>query len=268
MTYQKCELPNGMIIYHLNRHETKFIYKEIFEEKIYMKHGISIDKRGVVLDVGANIGLFTLFVKRLFPDSKIYAFEPAPGLFKILQLNVSQYGRSVVIFQLGLSDKKEKAIFTYYPNYSILSGFRSDSHLDEQVLRSGVYNQLHQSGFGDKGRLEEAVNLLIKDKLSNKKEFECQLTTISNFIKEYGISRIDLLKVDAEKMEGNILKGINGKDWLKIKQIVMEVHDASRNSERMIAGLLKAKGFEVIVEEEQKFKGSGVSNIFAFRTKS
>ena len=51
---------------------------------------------------------------------------------------------------------------------------------------------------------------------------------LSDIIRENQIHRIDLLKIDAEKAEMDIIKGIEAHDWPKIKQIVLEIHDPTR----------------------------------------
>ncbi|MCQ9207391.1 MAG: FkbM family methyltransferase [Omnitrophica bacterium] len=264
---EEYTLPNGMRVYHINEYETKFIYKEIFKERTYVKNGISLDKGVVVFDVGANIGLFTLFIKNEVPHSTVYAFEPATDICEILQLNVAQYEESVIVSRAGLSDKKEEAIFTYYPNYSILSGFHGHSSKDRQILRAGIENQLDKGRFHDHGFVKDYVDSLIENKLGNKKEYKCNLTTISAVIDEYKIPQIDLLKIDAEKSEEKVLKGISGKDWIKIKQIIIEVHDPTWTLTERIKTLLEVKGFKLTLEEEQQFKGSGIVNIFAIRAK-
>jgi len=69
-------LPNGMAIVNHNTAETNYVYQEIFEDLNYLKHGIKLNKGACIFDVGANIGLFTLFVSRHCEDARIYAFEP------------------------------------------------------------------------------------------------------------------------------------------------------------------------------------------------
>ena len=54
-------LPNGLTISHHNRNETEYLYHEIFEKQCYTQHGVTLKEDACVLDVGANIGLFTLF---------------------------------------------------------------------------------------------------------------------------------------------------------------------------------------------------------------
>ena len=44
----------------VNRSETDFLYREIFVDNAYFRHGIALPEDAVVVDVGANIGMFTL----------------------------------------------------------------------------------------------------------------------------------------------------------------------------------------------------------------
>ena len=89
-------LPNRLVIAHLNAYETDYLYKEIFIDQTYLKHGITINENATVIDVGANIGMFTLFVLQQAPDARIYAFEPSPPAFEALSTNASLYGKNVI----------------------------------------------------------------------------------------------------------------------------------------------------------------------------
>ncbi|MFY9575006.1 MAG: amino acid adenylation domain-containing protein, partial [Blastocatellia bacterium] len=44
------ELPNGMVVLHKNRGETDYLYKEIFEGQIYLRHGISLKDGDCIFD--------------------------------------------------------------------------------------------------------------------------------------------------------------------------------------------------------------------------
>ena len=68
------ELPNGLLIAHRNRSETDFLYRELFEEESYFKHGIKLPAAPIVFDVGANIGLFGLAVAMARPAARLFAF--------------------------------------------------------------------------------------------------------------------------------------------------------------------------------------------------
>jgi amino acid adenylation domain-containing protein len=77
-------LPNHLAIAHLNKNETDFLYKEIFEVRAYLKHGITIQDGDCIFDVGTNIGLFSLFAHLNGNHVKVYGFEPNPFVFEKL----------------------------------------------------------------------------------------------------------------------------------------------------------------------------------------
>jgi len=252
-------LPNGRCVFHHNKHETNLIYKELFEERIYLKHGIVLNPGACVFDVGANIGLFTLFVKQECHDAIILAFEPTPELFEILCRNVSPYGGSVISYQAGLSDREGVATFTYYPHYSIMSGFHADPLSDGVMLSSGIRNQLPKAAKVPESYISAAAN----QKLRRKQVMECKLETISGILASSAIERVDLLKIDAERSELAILRGIAEADWSKIQQIVIEVHDAE--SLESVGSMFQQHGLSMEVEQEGQFANSGVFNCFGIR---
>ncbi|RWA06966.1 hypothetical protein EKO27_g8138, partial [Xylaria grammica] len=80
--------------YATSEEEAKFIYKEIFEDGCYDVAGLP--EAPFVVDAGANIGMFSLFVKQKFPAAKVLAFEPAPETYSILRRNLELHGLSDV----------------------------------------------------------------------------------------------------------------------------------------------------------------------------
>ena len=76
---------------------------EIFSDKDY-----ELAKRGkdlVVLDVGANVGMFSLFIKDY--ARKIYAVEPSRRVFACLKENTKDWD-NIEIFNVGLMNRKGK----------------------------------------------------------------------------------------------------------------------------------------------------------------
>jgi hypothetical protein len=92
----------------------------------------------------------------------------------------------------------------------------------------------------------------------------CQLRSLSDVIREEGIDRIDLLKVDVEKSELDLLAGINSEDWPKIQQMVMEVHNVDQRLERIVS-LIEGHGFEVTVDQDDWFSETSNHNLYAVR---
>lgn len=248
-------LPNNLQVDHLNKNETDLIYKEIFEDRAYIKHGIIIEDGDCVFDVGANIGLFTLFVHDTCRNAKVFAFEPSPATFEVLTNNLTLYESNTKLYNCGLSNRTGTAEFTFYPEVSASSGMYADPVQDEKITRAFLSNQDERLiGYADE---------LLKDRF-NGWTFVSKIQTLSDCIKENGVERIDLLKIDVEKSEMDILEGIEEDDWGKIKQIVLEVHDYDGRLAKMTA-LLENKGYLVNAQQQEWFEGTGLHNIYARR---
>jgi FkbM family methyltransferase len=63
-----------------------YMYREIFEKQIYRFETDS--KIPFIIDAGANIGLSIIYLKELYPNSRIIAFEPDSSVFEVLKANV------------------------------------------------------------------------------------------------------------------------------------------------------------------------------------
>ncbi len=147
--HKRYILPNGQEIVHLNQYETDYLYKEIFEDESYLKHGIVLRDGATVVDIGANIGMFSLFVMSRSKNPKIYAFEPAPVAYELLKANCEVYGSNAQVFNLGVSDRQGKATFTFYENSSVFSSFHSDEAEDREAIQAVVRNMLNAESVAD-----------------------------------------------------------------------------------------------------------------------
>ena len=254
-------LPNNMAIVHQNKHETDFFYKQIFLDQTNFKHGIKLDDGAWVVDVGANIGFFTMFVQQLWKNVKVFAFEPIPAIFETLRINTALYGKNTTLFRCGLAEEEKEVAFTYYPNSTTQSGRYADEQEEREVLRSIIGNQQSENGFE---LSEQFYDRLVEERIHGEKVV-CPLKTLSQIIRENEIEQIDLLKIDAEKSELDVLRGIEDADWRKIKQIVIEAHDTDGHLKQLI-NLLEKHGFTVFAEEDSYIKGSGLYNVYAART--
>ncbi|WP_437926833.1 amino acid adenylation domain-containing protein [Sorangium sp. So ce291] len=257
----RYELPNGMTILHQNKGETDFLYGEIFEDEAYTKHGITLRDGCCVFDIGANIGMFALNVSRACRGAKIYAFEPIPPIFDVLRLNARIHGIDAELFACGLASVAQQAEFTYYPHNTAISGRFADAADDREVVKTYVLNQQASTGKGMPS--EEELHALLSERLATQR-FVCPLRRLSDVIREHGVERIDLLKIDAEKSELDIIGGIDPDDWRKIEQIVLEVHDIDGRLQQITA-LLRAHGYEVAVEQNRMLAHTGLYDVYARR---
>ena len=262
------QLPNGMNILQQNKGETDFLYREIFESQMYLKHGIVLVEDACVFDVGANIGLFALYIGERCPKGRVYAFEPLPPIFETLQANAAQCGAQIKVFPVGLSNEDMETELTYYRGNTIMSGLKAqaDTEEDVEIVRRFVQNQEQGAAEGDV-RLSQADDLL-RERMRGQ-IYSCRLRRLSEVMREEQVSHIDLLKVDVERAEWDVLQGINAEDWQKIDQVVLEVHDRVSGYQgsrlKQISEFLQQQGYEVTAEEDDEMKGAGLYNVYATR---
>jgi amino acid adenylation domain-containing protein/FkbM family methyltransferase len=251
--------PNGMTLFYLNRGESDFMYREIFQENSYFRHGITLKPGACVFDLGANIGVFSMFVNWICGDAEIYAFEPIPPVFEVLCLNMLLYGAGVKVFNHGISSEEGEVDLTYYPHATILSGEFADREQEAEAVRAFISSRAvgtEEEGIGD-----SQVSELLKNRLESS-HFKCRMKTLSRVMAENRIDRIDLLKIDVEKAELNVLRGINEADWSKISQIVIEVHDVDGRLEG-IKDLLLAHRYRVTVDQDRELENTNLYNLYA-----
>jgi FkbM family methyltransferase len=93
------------------------VFHQIFVQGEYsfLKSLNSKEQKTIIIDGGANIGLFTVFVKKYYPDAKIICIEPDIENFEILKQNVAPYS-DVYCENCGLWDKNIR--LKIYDKYS------------------------------------------------------------------------------------------------------------------------------------------------------
>ena len=85
-------LPNGLEVCYASKHDVSFLYREIFEEQLYLQHGIQLAQGDTVVDIGGNIGFFAIFAAQLVgPSGKVVTAEPIPTLYEKLLFNIRSH---------------------------------------------------------------------------------------------------------------------------------------------------------------------------------
>jgi FkbM family methyltransferase len=108
----KTKLQNGMVLWY--RSDDKFVGQRIalekyeeYESKLILRN---VNKNSVAVDVGANIGYYTLLLAKIC--KKVYAFEPDKNCFEILVKNIKENKlNNVVAMNKAVSDKEGKEYF-------------------------------------------------------------------------------------------------------------------------------------------------------------
>lgn len=253
----------------VNIAELRFLHDEIFVDEVYLRGGIALRSDAVVFDVGANIGMFSLFIGARCPSAQVYAFEPVPEVFAKLQQNIAARGLTVRSFNCGLSDHDQDVSFYYYPNDSIMSCRRDYINWENEVELIKLY-VANERQYGPPGRAEHLAQV---EALAAKDfefiECKCRLRKMSDVIDEAGVAAIDLIKIDAQRAEYDVLQGIETRHWPLIQQITMEVHDepGSPTEGRVdqVTALLEGQGFRVSVAVEEMLRGTGRYAVYAVR---
>ena len=253
-------LPDGSPVAHLNKNETDYIYNEIFVLQAYLRHGITVNDGDCIVDAGANIGLFTVFVNRLARNVRVFAFEPNPAAYACLEANAEAWGTAVKCLPVGLSRENKSAELTFFEGMSLLSGFYADAAKEREVVKAYVSNQQSASEYGE--QFSAQISQVIDDRFHARIE-SAQLRTLSSVIAEEGIDRIDLLKINVEKSELDVLLGICPEDWRKIRQLVIEVD--LRQNLQPITSLLETHGYEVLVEQDPLLRQTELCYVYAIR---
>jgi amino acid adenylation domain-containing protein/FkbM family methyltransferase len=261
---RRYQLPNGMSIVQQNKSETDYQYEEIFAQESYLRHGVRLAPEMCVFDVGANIGMFTMYVSQRCPEARIHAFEPIAEVRAALRLNAELYGRKAVkVYACGLSDREREESFTHYPRQTMMSG--ASAYADTEYEKEVVKLALQQGG---SELLASEAEALLQQRFEMRTE-RCRLRRLSDVMREEGVERIDLLKVDVQRSELDVLLGIEAADWCRIGQVVMEVHDrkgtASAGRVEQIRELLERQGFAVTVAQEEQLAETDRYNLYAAR---
>jgi len=98
MTYR---LRNGQLI--TLKDDGRFILNEIFLDRVYDVAGADISSCRSVLDVGANVGAFALYMASQAPSATIHCLEPETSNFEILQRNLTRAGVRATVHKLAMS---------------------------------------------------------------------------------------------------------------------------------------------------------------------
>jgi FkbM family methyltransferase len=183
------------------------VIEEIFKDRLYRRLDQIIPVlTNPIVDVGAHIGVFSLYAGALNPKVKIFALEPEPKNFELLKENNKlNRNKNIVAKQCAL-------------------------HWDEETTTSlylSPNNHNHSTVKKTKNQL--AVPAIELDK----------------FLTKNNIAEIGLIKLDVEGAEFNLLPAWTDKIWNKINYIALEYHETNHNKREELEDLIRSHGFSL-----------------------
>lgn len=232
--YRKViKLPQGMNYYLPSMRERKsavFLKREIFKKGRYDHPGFKIQETDTVVDIGANMGFFSIWAAQKAQKGKIFALEPVKESFDLMQLNIKKNGiRNIQPVQAAVGIEGKCLEIVKYP------GFNAINHLNGNTPT--IVTKL-------------LVGFLTSQGLRRRVIEKISTISLDHIIEENKIDRIDYLKLDCEGGEFNILRTLSDKGFAKICKIAMEFHEFKLGDRyQELVDILKSKGFEVEVEK-------------------
>lgn len=174
------------------------IWEEVFFHDCYRLGAVRPYRSNeVIIDVGASVGAFCLKAHQRNPAARILAFEVCPENIPVLEANAGGFAE---IRQAAVTYEKDVALLNaVFPDCCNTGG--SIVANDQQVLADA----------DDRYRVDRRPITTV---------------TLEEIIADYGIDRIDILKLDCEGSEFSILE--NTTSLSRIEMIVGEYHGVAR----------------------------------------
>jgi len=86
----------------------------------------------VIIDVGANVGFFSMLCRELYSKSKIYAFEPVSKTFSCLEKNFKD-DKNTEVINTALSDHQGSGKMTFREENSAVSSLSKEGNVDVEI---------------------------------------------------------------------------------------------------------------------------------------
>lgn len=200
-------------------------------EKEFRYFSGMIDPSGVILDVGANIGIMTVTLALQYPGTTIVAFEPIPENVKALKRACRFYGTgNVTLFAMALGDKNaEVKMVMPVVGQSKMQGL---AHVSEQDAPTAGNTY--------------TVTMRLMDEIEPLHAF----------------SKISAIKIDVENFEYFVLKG--GEALLQKHRPIVFCELWNNDRRRQCFGLMKSLGYRAAVLVNGKLEDFTSQNVLNF----
>ncbi|MBU1131465.1 FkbM family methyltransferase [Patescibacteria group bacterium] len=202
-----------------------FIYQEIFIDECYKEAVDQLTKDSIVIDIGAHIGLFSLYCS---PKCKrVFAYEAHPLNYDLLLKNIES--------------RAAENVNPY--NFAVWS------FSDKEV-------QISNDSKGQTGEYTINTNNN-NNKMFSQKGFQAKTITLKDIFTQNNLDFCDLLKIDIEGAEYSVLLSTPDTVFAKINCIYLEYHSdlGNRYTVTDLMYFLKNKNFTIKTNEIKNSHG-------------
>jgi FkbM family methyltransferase len=146
----------------------------------------------VILEIGANDGSHTREFLKLFPNAKIYAFEPDPRAFEKFKSNIKD--PRVSVFKMAIGAKDGEAEF--HESGGLPPNFPPEARAQ------------FPQGWDQSGSLRQPkTHKIVWPWCKFEKTIVVQAMRLDSWVRENGVDRIDLIWADTQGAEGDLISG-------------------------------------------------------------
>jgi len=245
----------------------------VLEDDCYAKVLHLVPDQGAnIIDVGANIGMFAVWLGSKKPGSTVLCLEPMPPTFDVLSKNIAKMKASTSTVKpvpMGLASPEAvgKVTFTNFEDVPSCSTFNEGDKFEcniKPLYAPAAFVPYYRKSWPRVAALVESLPLQSFRALATRaaiaylwrySRVDVNLGTLDD---AYGMAeldppaKVDLLKVDVEGLEMGVLRSIPDGWWSKIQNCIVEVHDIDGRLEEMKAFLVE-RGFKVKVAADDAY---------------
>ncbi len=169
-----------------------FTFKELFFTDDYFR-GLPRDrfdgKPLTVMDIGANVGYFSLYVFARFPGSRVIAFEPIDNNFRLLEANRDR-----------------------------------NPSLDWTLVQQAVYSNTGPLVLTLAPEDEYTADATVFDNARGDKEVTVDAVSLADALEAHIAGAVDYLKLDIEGAEYDVLYSCPSELFERVRTLVIETH--------------------------------------------
>jgi FkbM family methyltransferase len=188
-----------------------FVLREVLVEETYRDVLPLLPRQGLrVVDIGANLGSFTIWLSKAAKVDEAFCFEPEPDSFRLLRFNLAHNG-------CGFAQTLEKAV-------------GGESRAARIILKESSPGGTSIYGPAPEGK-QQPGNAI-------------RVVALSEWLGETP-GTFDLLKMDCEGSEWEIVRRTSQSDWARFHAVVAEVHGDPEGLQpvEQFPALLETAGF-------------------------